>query len=146
MDDADAALRNETYRHFVELGRAPSATEVAGAAGVTVEEVRDGWARLHDAHALVLDQAGEIRMLNPFAAQPTPFSVLAAGRRWFANCAWDAFGIGAALHVDSTIQTECADCHAPLAVGVRSGQPDVTDHVFHVLVPANSWWDDIGFT
>ena len=146
MDPADIDLRNATYRRFVELGRAPSAAEVAGVTGVSETAVHEGWRRLHDAHALVLDGADEIGMANPFAAKPTPFRVEAAGRSWFANCAWDAFGIGAALAADSTIHTECADCRTPLDIVVRGGRPDDTDLVFHVLVPAASWWDDIGYT
>jgi hypothetical protein len=146
MDAADLELRNATYWQFVELGRAPTADEVAAATGASERGVREGWRRLHDAHALVLDAACEILMANPFAAQPTSFMVEAAGRSYFANCAWDAFGIGAALHVDSTIHTDCADCHRPLRINVHDGQPDATDLVFHVLVPAISWWNDIGFT
>ncbi len=146
MDPADIDLRNATYRRFVELGRAPSPAEMAAQTGATEATVREGWQRLHDLHALVLDDAGEIRMANPFASQPTPFRVEAAGRSWFANCAWDAFGIGAALRSDSTIHTECSDCHDPVDVVVRDGLPDDTDLVFHVLVPAASWWDDIGYT
>lgn len=146
MDAADIDLRNATYRRFVELGRAPRAHEVATRLGRSEADVAIGWRRLHEAHALVLDGAGDIAMANPFAARPTPFRVDAAGRQWFANCAWDAFGIGAALKADSTIHTACADCQAPLEIHVRDGQPDDQDLVFHVLVPAASWWDDIGFT
>ncbi len=146
MEPADLALRNATYRLFVQLGRAPMAGEVAAASGLAESAVRDGWARLHEGHALVLDHGGEIRMANPFSAQPTPFRVEAGGRSWFANCGWDAFGIGAALKVDSTIHTECADCHEPLEITVRDGLPDNINLVFHVLVPAVSWWQDIGFT
>jgi hypothetical protein len=146
MDVADIELRNVTYRRFVELGRAPSVAEVASASGTTEAEVRGGWQRLHDAHALVLDGVGQIRMANPFAAQPTAFEVEAVGRSWNANCAWDAFGIGAALQADSTILTECADCHKPIEIGVRDRRPDDADLIFHVLVPAASWWNDIGYT
>ena len=146
MDTADLALRNTTYRQFVALGRAPSAGEVGTATGESESEVREGWRRLHDAHVLVLDAAGDIRMANPFAAQPTPFRVEADGRSWYANCGWDAFGIGSALHVDCTIHTVCADCGEPLLIDVREELPKETDAVFHVLVPAASWWNDIGFT
>jgi len=146
VDAADLDLRNATYRAFAEFGRAPSAAEVADAAGVTAETVREGWQRLHDAHALVLDDAGEILMANPFAARPTPFRVEADGRSYYANCGWDAFGVGAALHADSTVHTACIDCHSPLDIHVRDGRPDDTDLFFHVRVPARSWWDDIGYT
>lgn len=146
MDAADIELRNATYRRFLELGGAPTAVQIAAATQRTEADVRAAWGRLHDAHALVLDSDGEIRMANPFSAVPTPFHVEAAGKRWYANCAWDAFGIGAALHVDSVIDTECADCREPIRLLVQDGRPDDTELVFHVLVPAISWWQDIGFT
>jgi hypothetical protein len=146
MDASDIELRNATYRSFVEVGRAPTAGEVATSTGASADDVRSGWRRLHDAHALVLDEAGDLRMANPFSAVPTSFRVVAAGREWFANCAWDAFGIGAALHVDSHITTECPDCHDPIQLTVRDQRPDDDSLVFHVLVPAVAWWQDIGFT
>ena len=146
MDQTDIDLRNATYRRFVELGRAPTTNEVAASNGAAEEAVRAGWRRLHDAHALVLDESGEILMANPFAARPTDFRVDAGGRPWYANCGWDAFGIGAALDVDSEFDTHCPDCNEPLHVHVREGRPDDMDLVFHVLVPAAQWWNDIGFT
>lgn len=141
MDASDLALRNLTYRRFVERGRAPVPSELGDE-----DEVRAGWRRLHDAHALVLDADGEIRMANPFSAVPTPYEVEAGGRRWYANCAWDAFGICAALAVDGTIDTACPDCGDPLRVEVRDRRPDDESLVFHCLVPAARWWDDIVFT
>ena len=146
MDAADIGLRNATYRRFVELGRAPTSADIATVTDRSETEVREGWRRLHDAHALVLDGAGEIAMANPFAARPTPYRVEADGRSWYANCAWDSFGIGAALQVDSAIHTACPDCHDPIDLVVRDGRPDDTDLVFHCLVPAVEWWNDIGFT
>ena len=144
---SDLELRNRTYGLFVELGRAPTSAEVALATGRAEEDVRAGWRRLHDAHALVLDAAsGEIRMANPFSAVPTAHRVQAAGRWWYANCAWDAFGICAALHVAGRIETSCPDCGEPIAVEVRDGRPDDESLVFHCLVPAARWWDDIVFT
>jgi hypothetical protein len=146
MDQADIDLRNTTYAAMVDLGRAPSAADVAAAVGMTVGAVAAGWRRLHDAHALVLDQTGAIAMLNPFSARPTPFIVEAAGRSWYGNCGWDALGIGAALRVDSEIHTTCADCSEPITIQVRGARPLDTSPVFHVLVPAVGWWDNIGFT
>jgi hypothetical protein len=84
-------------------------------------------------------------MANPFSAVPTPFRVRADGRWWFANCAWDAFGVCAALRGDGHIETTCADCDEPIAVDVRD-RPDDETLVFHCLVPAARWWDDIVFT
>jgi hypothetical protein len=146
MTPADIALRNVTYRLVAELGRAPTLDEVATAIGEPRADVQASWWRLHDGHALVLDSTGAIRMANPFSAVETPFVVEAAHRRWFANCGWDAFGIGACLHVDSTIQTTCADCGEPLDITVRDGRPTTDEAVWHCLLPARDWWSDIGFT
>ena len=143
MDESDLRLRNLTYELFVELGRAPTAEEAGLAAG---GDVSKGWQRLHQAHALVLDGAGEIRMANPFSAVPTPYRVNARGRWWYGNCAWDAFGICAALGADGRIETNCADCGEELGVDVRGARPDDESLVFHCLVPAAGWWDDIVFT
>ena len=143
----DLRLRNETYRLFVTLGRAPTGGEVADVLGTTEDDVLDGWRRLHAGHALVLDDDGmSIRMANPFSGVTTAFRVHAAGRDWYANCAWDAFGICAALHVDGRIRTACPDCGDPLTIEVRDGGPDDTSLLFHCLVPARLWWDDIVFT
>jgi hypothetical protein len=147
MDEADLALRNTTYSMFVELGRAPTAAELAGRIGVDRSTVVAGWRRLHDAHAVVLaSDSDEIRMANPFSAVETPFRVSAAGRSWYANCAWDAFGICAALQVDGEIDASCPDCGNPLSVRVVGQRPDRHDLVFHCPVPASEWWNDIVFT
>jgi Alkylmercury lyase len=147
MEEADVAFRNATYSMFVELGRAPTASDVGDRLGLDLSDVLAGWRRLHDAHALVLDQhTNEIRMANPFSAVPTAYRVQAGGRSWFANCAWDAFGICAALHLDGMIETSCPDCGEALLVRVTDERPDDRTLLFHCLVPASRWWDDIVFT
>ena len=147
MRPEEVALRNATYRLFVDYGRAPSADEVATATAQTATHVREGWRRLHDEHALVLDGNGSnIRMANPFSAVPTPYRVAASGRWWYANCAWDAFGICAALHTDGHIESSCPDCGEPYVLEVSDQRPHDPSFAFHCLVPASQWWDDIVFT
>jgi Alkylmercury lyase len=142
VHEQDLALRNRTYGAFVELGRAPVAAELG-----PPDEVRAGWHRLHEAHALVLDPVtDELRMLNPFSAVPTAYRVQAGGRWWYANCAWDAFGVCAVLHADGRIEASCPDCDDPITIDVRDERPDDTSLRFHCLVPASRWWDDIVFT
>jgi hypothetical protein len=136
------SLRNRTYAAFVELGRAPSAGELGDE-----EQVRAGWRQLHEAHALVLNPAtDEIRMVNPFSAVPTAYRVHADGRWWYGNCAWDAFGILSALKVNGRIESSCPDCGEPYSVDVVEQEIDDSKLLFHCLVPAAHWWDDIVFT
>jgi hypothetical protein len=147
VDEQDLRVRAVTYSLFVELGRAPGADEVAGPGDLSADDVVAAWRRLHDAHALVLNPAtAEIRMANPFSAVPTAYRVLADERWWYANCAWDAFGVCAALHSDGRIEASCPDCGEPLRVKVTRGEPDDETLLFHCLVPASRWWDDIVFT
>jgi hypothetical protein len=80
-------------------------------------------------------------MANPFSAVPTPFRVHADGRWWHANCAWDAFGICAALHVDGRIETACPDCGEPVQVDVVDQRPSDETLLFHCLMPARRWWE-----
>lgn len=147
MDAADLELRNATYATFVELGRAPEATEIAARLGRSTAAVLEGWVRLDAEHALVLQPGGRnLRMANPFSAVPTRYRVQAQSRTWYGNCAWDAIGICAALHSDGVIDFACPDCDEPIRLAITDGEPDDLTLRFHCLVPAAEWWQDIGFT
>lgn len=146
MDTQLLGVRNLTYRTFIALGRAPTIDEVAREAGLPGAEVEQAWRELHRAHALVLNAAtAEIRMANPFSAVPTAYRVHAGGRWWYGNCAWDAVGICAALHADGRIETSCLDCGERITLAVRQRRVDDEHLLFHCLVPAAHWWDDIVF-
>ena len=148
MHELDLRIRNEIYSSFVATGRAPEPAAVADALRLETDAVAAAYRRLHDAHALVL-RAGttKIRMLNPFSAVETPHRIEAGGRSWFANCAWDALGIPAALHADAAVHSECPDCREPLELEVRDGGlVRGAELLVHFVVPARRWWDDIGFT
>ncbi len=147
MDAQVLAVRNITYRMFVDLGRAPTADEVGHEVDLSNAEIESVWRELHRAHALVLNPAtDEIRMANPFSAVPTAYRVQAAGRWWYGNCAWDALGICAALQADGSIETSCPDCGEPIALHVRDQRVNDEHALFHCLLPAASWWADIVFT
>ena len=147
MDEFDLRIRNHLYASFVRGGKAASVAEAAEALDLPDADVSDAYRRLHDAHVLVLQPDGtEIRMLNPFSAVETTYRVEAGGRSWFGNCAWDAFGIPAALGVDGHVSTSCLDCGEPIEIEIRGERPIPDEHVFHVAVPAAHWWDDIVFT
>jgi Alkylmercury lyase len=147
VDGLELDVRNHVYQRFVELGRAPRFDEIAADLALPFDTVSDVLERLHDAHALVLERDRKrIRMANPFSAVATPHRVHARGRWWYANCAWDAFGVVAALHEDGHIASSCADCGEPIELDVRDGEVDTDGHVVHINVPAAHWWDDIVFT
>ena len=148
MDELDLRIRNHVYGSFVSEGRAATPAETASALGLDPATVEASYRRLHDARALVLEP-GEtrIRMLNPFSVVETPYRVVADGREWFGNCAWDALAILGALHTDGRVESVCPDCGERLEVEVAEGRVvGGDDPIFHVVVPAARWWDDIVFT
>jgi len=148
MDAFDLEVRRHVYLAFASDGRPPSAGETATALWRSLEEVEKAYRRLHDAHALVLQPGTTtIWMANPFSAVETPHRVECAGRRWYANCAWDALGIMAAFRRDGRVESECADCREPVSLDVADGSlVGGQELLVHILVPARRWWEDIGFT
>jgi alkylmercury lyase-like protein len=137
-------LRQVVYREFVEQGRPPTAAEAARRLGIGVDEVLAGWGRLHDQHVLVLDddRVG-VRMAHPFSARPMHFVVASAEQKWWGGCAWDSFGIMAALDQEVLVATTCLGCGRPLALLTDPGAPPAEPYVTHFLVPAARWWDDV---
>ena len=82
-------------------------------------------------------------MALPFSAVPTPYVVSHSGRRWVANCAWDALAIPAALDLDVTIEAPWLDQPGSVDLAVVDGRLSHTDGYVHFTIPARRWWDDI---
>lgn len=145
--DFDTQLKLTVYRHFAESGWAPAVADVSTAMACSPDDVRQGYARLRANRVLLLEPDGEtIRMAPPFSGVPTQHRV-EVGRQWyFANCAWDALGIPAALHRDAVVHSRCEQSGTPLHLPVHASGPEPSPWLFHCLVPASRWWDDLVFT
>jgi hypothetical protein len=120
MDEHDLALRRELFAALANGEPLPDSD----------------YGSLAAQHVVALADDGTVLMAHPFAADTNGARVDADGRSWWGNCAWDAFGIVAALDLQDATVT---------AQGITLG-PEDDDAVFHVLVPAAHWWDDIAFT
>jgi Alkylmercury lyase len=153
LNAREAAVRLAVYRAFADQGRPPSVAELAGETGLAEGDVRSSLKDLHDAHAIVLTAAGDaVRMAHPFSAAPMGFVVSADGeaatgyagdRMWWGGCAWDSFGIGAALDETVVIRTRCPGCGTALTIRAGRDRPPEQDLVVHVRWPASRWWDDV---
>ena len=147
-EDLDTKVKLEVYRTIAETGRVPNSFDIARQIGVDEAEVRAAFSRLH-AKRLLIPEPGDpsrIRMAPPFSGIPTAFPVDAKGKRYFANCVWDAFGVAAALHCDAVIPASDGYTGEPLTLEVKNNQPVSQPYVAHFAVPAAHWWDDIVFT
>lgn len=143
----DLAVRRQILATFAS-GGIPTRLSVMQALDLDYAVVSSSYAALAAAHVIVPGRdTGEVWMAMPFSAVPTPFPVMVGGRAVWANCAWDAYGIAAALNDDIAFTTPCPASGAVIAGGVRRGVAFAhPGAVAYVGVPAARWWDDIGFT
>ena len=153
LSPAGRAVRLAIYRTFAGQGQPPSVAGLAAQTGLPEADVRTALRQLHEAHAIVLAPAGDaVRMAHPFSAAPMGFVVTAEGpgpagypgdRMWWGGCAWDSFGIGAALGEPVEIRTLCPGCGRALELRAGRDGPPGPDLVVHVPTPARRWWDDV---
>lgn len=147
LDDTERQVRFVMMQHLVATGHVPSKEDIARGLGLSSERVEQVLYRLEDAHAIALAPAStNVWMAHPFSAVPTPFPVVTARVRYWANCAWDMLSIPAVLDVDSTTTTLCPDCGEELTIRIRGGELEPTDTVVHFAVPPLRFWDNVGFT
>lgn len=145
--ELDLKVKLAIYEHFAAVGSRPSLDNIAARVGAAVPQVRETFRRLREQRVLVLEADAEsIRMAPPFSGIPTQHQVTAAGVSYYANCAWDAFGIPAALHQPATVHSRCEQSMEPLELAVSERGPQASDWLFHCVVPASRWWEDIVFT
>lgn len=145
--DFDSDVRLAVYRHFASTVEAPSLAKIAAQCECSEQEVRAAYVRLRVNRVLLLEPDGEtIRMAPPFSGVPTPHTVDVGRHRYFANCAWDALGILAALHQEGVVHSSCGQSGALLDLRVSLDGPAPSPWLFHCQVPAARWWVDLVFT
>ena len=145
--EKDTRVKLTVYRRFAETGSGPTADYVAESTGLEVTDVLDTYARLRMQRVLVLDGDGSsIRMAPPFSGVPTQHVVKAGGKEYFANCAWDALGVIAALQIPGEVRSRCEQSGERLQLRVGLDGPEPSEWLFHCLIPAAKWWQDIVFT
>lgn len=145
--DFDIRVKMAVYQHFAETGAAPAATDLANRVDAGITPVLEAYRRLAVLRVLVLEADGSsIRMAPPFSGVPTQHVVEVGGNQYFANCAWDALGVPAALGKAAVIHSRCGQSGQPFHLKVSVQGPESSDWLFHSLLPARKWWDDIVFT
>ena len=105
---------------------------------------------LEEAHHIKLVPGTQrILMAFPFSAIATPFRVTSGGRRYYANCAWDAVALHATLGAPVEIDSWCHHCAAQFQIALTDGhmsRASVPDPRVYLALPAARWWDDIVLT
>jgi hypothetical protein len=145
--DLETRVKLNIYETIALTANPPSVEQVAAATAISETEVEGSFQSLSRKRLLVLEPGTvRIRMAPPFSGVETQFRVAVGSKTYYANCAWDAFGIAAALHKDADVYASCGDCRTPMLLQVRGGSPIQQECVIHFAVPASHWWDDIIYT
>lgn len=147
MESLLTDVRLYIYGQMIATSAAPGVPETAAALGHDVQEVERAYRILAEQKALVLRPGtSTVWMVMPFSNMQTAFMVISEGRAYYANCAWDAFGVAVVLERDAHIVTTCADCGGALQRKVADGRLSDARGVVHFALPVHRWWDDVGFT
>ena len=146
--DFITAVKLHVYHTIAETGVAPVSTQIATLIGATQQEVESAFANLHQQKLLVPEPGdpSRIRMAPPFSGVPTAFPVVSGGKNYYSNCAWDAYGVLAALHQDGFSEASDAHTGEPIRLEVRDGAVVPQECVIHFAVPAALWWKDVIYT
>lgn len=138
-------VRAFVYAWFAEYTRAPEANDIAKHFSISTLQASQVLLTLHEKHALFLEPGtANIRMANPFSAIPTSFLVNVHGKTYSANCAWDCFGIAAALCAsEASIESICTASGERIHVEIRAGQVAGASEIVHFLLPFRRWYDDL---
>jgi len=147
MDD-ETRVKMHIYETLARTAAAPTVQSTAQALDLDAGAVAEAFASLNRRRLLVPEPGdpSRIRMAPPFSGVSTQHVVTTAERSYFANCAWDTFGIAAALHQDAEIRSTCMDCGEALSLRIQDQRPRPDPVLFHIAVPAARWWADIIYT
>jgi hypothetical protein len=144
LTEEDQALRGTLTRAIADLGHAPSTTELAARAHVSIEAVEASLQRLHDTHSLLLHPDSDTPwVVHPFALSPGSCWVQTPVHGYWANCLYCAFGIAAALRSDAVISTRLGGEATPVTYTITNGAAPPSTDVFHLSTPAARWWDNV---
>lgn len=140
-------VRVYVFRQAADTARVPQPAQIAQALRRPEAEIQDALKHLAAGKVLILaPNDGNIWAANPFCAVPSGFRVRADGKTYWGICIWDSLGIPAALGKDAVISAPCGDCGEPMTLEVRDGKLVRSEGIVHFAVPAQHWWDNIGFT
>ena len=139
MNQLDRVVRAKVYELFVDGFREIDAELIASVLKTRPDTVVDSLSRLANEHRLVLGDHGRVRMAHPFSGVDTGHRATSGDATWWANCAWDA------LAILSLIGDGVAVCPDGPEWTVQDGVVS-PDGIVHLLVPAESFWDDVVFT
>ncbi len=139
----EGALHAAIIRHVVERGFAPPLTFLQEQLGWSKGVVEDVLERLAGIRGIILKpNSFDVWGIHPFTLMPTPTWVEAKAGAWWANCAWCALGIGAALRQDVRIISRLGAEGKTIEFDVRGGRSSDDGLLMHFPFGPREWWNN----
>lgn len=150
-DSLERDVRKFVFDHFVEHAVPPVLEQIMERYRLHRDEAFAALKGLEEArHLKLVPGTQRILMAFPFSAVATPFRVTrpVIGRRYYANCAWDAVAFHAMLHEIIRIEGRCHHCAEPISIELAGGKSHASPPgpVVYLALPASQWWNDIVLT
>jgi hypothetical protein len=144
MNEIDRVVRAGVFELLVAGSHHVTPAEVSVSTALPEGVIVESFGRLADEHRVVLSgDRNQVVMAHPFSARSTEYRAEIGDRFWWANCAWDAFGILALLGDGRAVASPRG--RSETVWTVRDGVVE-PGGIVHFVVPAARFWDDIGFT
>ena len=146
-DMLPARVRKFIFDYFLEHGAAPVVEQVMTEFSLSRDGASEVLRSLEAArHIALVKGTARILMAFPFSAMATPFRVTVDGRRYFANCAWDAIAFHAMLGADVRVDSFCHHCAAPIEIEMADGRArrvEPVEALVYLSLRPTQWWYDI---
>jgi hypothetical protein len=136
-------LHYHLISHVVETGHAPGFAQLAARAGMSERVTEQALKELAEIHGVILvPNSLKVWSLHPFALIPTSFWVSSVQGGWWANCAWCALAIGAALKAGVNISASHGAEAERLEFRIDRGVASRDDLLLHFPYPPEKWWEN----
>jgi hypothetical protein len=144
-------VRLFVYEHFLEHAVPPLVeqlmTEFELTRAQTVAVLREV---AESRGVAVVKGTSRILMAWPFSAIATPFVVRSGGKRYYANCSWDAIAFHAMLdQAPVRIDSYCHHCARPIEIELEGGRATLVEPsttIVYLALRPTQWWEDIILT
>src|SRR5947199_2400925 len=118
-------VRKYVFDHFLEYAVPPVLEQIMERYHLERPDAFAGLKALEEArHLKLVPGTQRILMAFPFSAVATPFRTTrpVIGRRYYANCAWDAVAFHTMLHEIVRIESRCHHCAKPISIELAGGK------------------------
>jgi hypothetical protein len=139
----ESELHAAVIRHVAERGFAPSLTTLQTELGWPLDAVQSTLAALAAIRGVILKpNSSDVWGIHPFTLMPTHTWVRTATGAWWANCAWCALGIGAALRRDICVSSRLGAEQQTVEFRVEAGRATDDTLLIHFPFPPDQWWNN----